>query len=363
MDKFGYMEKFGYEQLCLFHDKYTGLKAITCIHNTVLGPSLGGTRFWNNYENEEAAIQDALRLARGMTYKSALAGLALGGGKSVIIGDPAVLRKDPTKREAFWRAFGRYIEGLNGRYITAEDVGTTTQDMVYVSMETRNVVGLPGRSGDPSPYTALGTFKSMQACCNHVYGSDSLKGKTVALQGAGNVGYHLCELLHKDGASLIVSDVNKEAVARVVREFGAKEVGVDDIYGADCDVYAPCALGATVNSKTIPQFKCKIVCGAANNVLEDAPVHGKALQDKGITYAPDYLANAGGVINVFYELADGGYNEEASRRDIGRIYTRMSEVLQISKDSGQLAYQVADRLAEERIEAVRNIRSILTERR
>ena len=359
MDKFGYMEKYGYEQLCFFHDKYTGLKAITCIHNTVLGPSLGGTRIWN-YEHEEDAVEDVLRLARGMTYKSALAGLALGGGKSVIIGDPAVLRKDPIRREAFWRAFGRYVEGLNGRYITAEDVGTSTQDMVYVNMETSHVVGLPGRSGDPSPYTALGAFKSIQACCKHVYGDSSVKGKTVAVQGTGNTGYYMCKLLHEHGANIIVSDINQERIDRVVKEFGVKVVGVDEIYGVDCDIYAPCALGATVNDQTIPQFKCKIVCGTANNVLKDPPVHARALQERGITYAPDYLANAGGVINVSYEHAEGGYNEEAALRDIDRIYVRMGEILTISAETGQLTYETADALAEQRIEAVRNIRSIMT---
>lgn len=362
MDKFGYMEKYGYEQLCLFHDKYTGLKAITCIHNTVLGPSLGGTRFWN-YKNEEDAIEDVLRLARGMTYKSALAGLPLGGGKSVILGDPAELRKNPIRREAFWRAFGRYIEGLNGRYITAEDVGTTTQDMVYVNMETSHVVGLPGRSGNPAPYTALGVWKSIQACCSQAFGDSSVEGKTIAVQGVGNVGYYLCKLLHENGASLLVADIDEQGIKRVAEEFGARPVGVDDIYAAACDIYAPCALGATVNDETISQFKCKIICGAANNVLKDPQSHAKALQEKGIIYAPDYLANAGGVINVSYELAEGGYNEEAALRDIDRIYIRMKEVLDIAADTGMLAHEAADKLAEERIEAVRNIRSILTGRR
>ncbi|MCL2400358.1 MAG: leucine dehydrogenase [Defluviitaleaceae bacterium] len=359
MDKFGYMEKFGYEQLCFFHDKYTGLKAITCIHNTVLGPSLGGTRFWN-YANEEDAVEDVLRLARGMTYKSSLAGLALGGGKSVIIGDYRELRKDPIRREAFWRAFGRYIEGLNGRYITAEDIGTTTQDMVYVNMETTNVVGLPGRSGDPSPYTSLGAYKSIQACCEHVYGNSSVEGRTVTVQGVGQTGYYLCKLLYDNGAKLIVSDVSQERIDRVVEEFGAKVVDVNDIYSQECDIYSPCALGATVNDETIPQLKCKIVCGVANNVLKDAPVHAKALQDRGITYAPDYLANAGGVINVSYERAEGGYNEEAALRDIDRIYIRMKDILKISEETGQLTYETADKLAEERIKSVQNIRSILT---
>jgi len=357
MDKFGYMEKYGYEQMCFFHDKSTGLKAITVIHNTVLGPALGGSRFWN-YNNEEEAVEDALRLARGMTYKSSLAGLALGGGKSVIWGDYRALRKDPIRREAFWRAFGRYLEGLSGRYITAEDVGTSTQDMVYVNMETNNVVGLPGRSGDPSPYTALGVFKSLLACCKHVFGSDDITGKVVTVQGVGNVGYYLCKYLHEKGAKLIVTDIDQERIDTVVKEFGAKAVGADEIYAIECDVYAPCALGATVNDDTIPKLNCKIVCGGANNILKDAPIHGKALQDRGIVYAPDYLANAGGVINVSYEHAEGGYSEEASLRDIDRIYNRMLDILRISKETGKLTYQVADEMAEKRIAAVKEIKSI-----
>ncbi|MDR2182775.1 MAG: leucine dehydrogenase [Clostridiales bacterium] len=359
MNKFGYMEKYGYEQLCFFHDKSTGLKAITAIHNTVLGPALGGSRFWN-YAHEDEAIEDALRLARGMTYKSALAGLALGGGKTVIWGDPAALRKDPIKREAFWRAFGRYLEGLNGRYITAEDVGTSTQDMVYVNMETDHVVGLPGRSGDPSPYTARGVFKSILACCKHVYGSDDLTGKVVAVQGVGNVGYYLCKYLHDNGAKLIISDIKQESIDKIVKEFGATVVGLKEIYSVECDIYAPCALGATVNDETIPQFKCKIICGGANNVLKDAAAHGKALQDKGIIYAPDYLANAGGVINVSYERAEFGYVEEAALRDIDFIYTRMLDILTIAKETGRLTHQVADELAEKRITAMRDIKCIYT---
>ena len=361
MDKFKYMEQYGYEQLCFFQDRGTGLKAITCIHNTVLGPSLGGTRFWN-YSDEEEAVEDVLRLARGMTYKSSLAGLALGGGKSVIIGDASVLRKDPIRREAFWRAFGRFIEGLSGRYITAEDVGTTTQDMVYVNMETSHVVGLPGRSGDPSPFTALGTYKSMMACCKHIYGDSSVSGKTVAIQGVGNVGYYLCKLLKDDGANIVISDVNAERIKTCVDEFGVKVVGVDEIYSVPCNIYAPCALGATVNDATIPQFKCQIVCGGANNQLKDPAVHGLALKNKGICYAPDYLANAGGVINVSYEHAEGGYNKEASIRDIDRIYNRMLDILRISDETGQLSFQTADKMAEDRIEAVKNIKSILIRR-
>ena len=357
MDKFGYMEEYGFEQLCLFHDKSTGLKAITCIHNTVLGPALGGSRFYN-YQHEDDAILDVLRLARGMTYKSAVAGLPLGGGKSVIIGDPRELRKDSVRTEAFWRAFGRYIEGLNGRYITAADIGTNTQDMVYMHMETNHVVGLPGRSGSPSPYTALGVFKSILACCKHAYGADCVEDKVVAVQGVGAVGYHLCKLLHEAGAKLIVTDTVQASIDKCIEEFGATSVALDAIYGVDCDIYAPCALGATVNDKTIPQLKCKIICGGANNQLQEANVHGRILQEKGIIYAPDYVANAGGVINVSYEKSEGGYNEEASLRDINFIYTRMLEILTTSAETGQLTHDCADRMAEARIEAIQKIKGI-----
>ena len=356
MDKFGYMEKYGFEQLCFFHDKSTGLKAITCIHNTVLGPALGGSRFWN-YQNEEDAVLDVLRLARGMTYKSAVAGLALGGGKSVIIGDANALRKDSVKTESFWRAFGRYLEGLNGRYITAADVGTSVQDMVYINMETSNVVGLPGKSGSPSPFTALGVFKSILACCKHVYGTDCVDGKTVAVQGVGAVGMHLCKLLHEAGAKLIVTDTVQSNVEKCVEDFGATAVAPDAIYSVDCDIYAPCALGATVNDDTIPLFKCKIICGGANNQLQEADIHGKAIRNRGIVYAPDYVANAGGVINVSYE-ARGTYNEESALREIGLIYVRMLEILEKADSTGLLAHDCADQMAEARIEAIKNIKGI-----
>lgn len=356
-NKFKYMEEYDYEQLCYFQDKATGLKAIVCVHSTVLGPALGGTRFWH-YIDEDQAAEDVLRLARGMTYKSAMAGLNLGGGKAVILGDPKQLQKDSAKAEAFWRTFGRFIKGLGGRYITAEDVGTTTKDMVYINMETDCVVGLPGKSGDPSPYTALGVYKAMQACCEHVYGSASLKGKTVAVQGVGNVGYELCKLLHKDGAKLIVSNVSPEKAERAVKEFGATKVEVDKIYSVQCDIFAPCALGAVINDETLGKLKCKIVCGAANNVLMDAS-HGKTLFDKGITYAPDYVTNAGGLINVSLELAHGGYNETASVEQINIIYDRILEILHTSKQTKQPTNKIADQMAEARIEAIRRTKSIL----
>ena len=357
MNKFEYMEKYGFEQLCLFQDKDTGLKAITCIHNTVLGPALGGTRIWN-YADEETAVEDVLRLARGMTYKSAMAGLELGGGKSVIIGDVKELRKDSVRTEAFWRAFGRYVNGLAGRYITAQDVGTIPHDMVYINMETDYVVGLAGRSGDPSPYTALGVYKALLACCKHVFGTDSPKGRTVAIQGMGSVGYALASHLHRDGANIIFSEMDDEKAERAVKDLGAKRVEGDDIYSVECDIFAPCALGATVNDDTVPKFKCKIICGGANNTLKDADVHSKALQERGIVYAPDYVANAGGVINVSYELAEGGYNEADSVRAIDLIYGRMLEILRLAKEKGRLTHEIADEMAEARIKAIRNIKGI-----
>jgi len=357
MNKFEYMEQYGFEQLCFFQDKDTGLKAITCIHNTVLGPALGGTRIWN-YADEETAVEDVLRLARGMTYKSAMAGLQLGGGKSVIIGDVKELRKDSVRTEAFWRAFGRYVNGLAGRYITAQDVGTIPQDMVHINMETDYVVGLGGRSGDPSPYTALGVYKALLACCKHVYGADSAKGKTIAIQGMGSVGYALAAHLHKDGANIIFSEMDDAKAEKVIKDFGAKRVEGDAIYSVECDIYAPCALGATVNDDTIPQFKCKVICGGANNTLKEATVHGKALQDRGIVYAPDYVANAGGVINVSYELAEGGYNEADSVRSIEQIYWRMLEILRVAEEKGRLTHEIADEMAEARIKAIRKIKGI-----
>ena len=359
---FEYAEKYGYEQINFFHDKNTGLKAITAIHNTVLGPALGGSRFWN-YKTEEEAVYDAMRLARGMTYKSSLAGLPLGGGKTVIWGDVEKVRRDPILSESFWRAFGRYLEGMNGRYITAEDVNTRTQDMVYINMETNHVVGLPGRSGNPSPVTAFGVYRSIQACMRYVFGSDEVSGKTIAVQGLGTVGYALCKRLHEGGANLIVTDINEEILNKAKEEFDAKVVGLDEIYSVECDLFAPCALGSIINKDTIPLLKAKIVCGAANNVLANQDEDGPALFSKGIVYAPDYLANAGGIINVYHEMSKDGYNKEASLRDVDFIYHRMLDILKKSEESGKLTYEVANKLAEDRIEAVMKINSIYTHKR
>ncbi|MES9683245.1 leucine dehydrogenase [Bacillus sp. AFS001701] len=351
MEIFKYLETYDYEQVVFCQDKESGLKAIIAIHDTTLGPALGGTRMWT-YESEEAAIEDALRLAKGMTYKNAAAGLNLGGGKTVIIGDP---RKD--KNEAMFRAFGRYIQGLNGRYITAEDVGTTVADMDLIHEETDYVTGISpsfGSSGNPSPVTAFGVYRGMKAAAKEAFGTDSLEGKKIAIQGVGNVAYSLCEYLHEEGAQLIVTDINKEAVQRAVEAFGATAVDPDDIYGVECDIYAPCALGATINDKTIPQLKAKVIAGSANNQLKETR-HGDLIHELGIVYAPDYVINSGGVINVADELY--GYNYDRAMKKVEGLYDNIAKVIEISKRDGIPTYLAADRLAEERIATMAKSRS------
>ncbi|WP_458354909.1 branched-chain amino acid dehydrogenase [Peribacillus frigoritolerans] len=351
MEIFKYLEKYDYEQLLFCQDKQSGLKAIIAIHDTTLGPALGGTRMWT-YASEEDAIEDALRLSRGMTYKNAAAGLNLGGGKTVIIGDP---RKD--KNEEMFRAFGRYIQGLNGRYITAEDVGTTVEDMDLIHEETDYVTGISpafGSSGNPSPVTAYGVYRGMKAAAKEAFGTDSLEGKVVAVQGVGNVSYNLCRHLHEEGAKLIVTDINKESVARAVESFGATAVNPDEIYGVDCDIYAPCALGAVINDQTINQIRAKVIAGAANNQLKES-VHGDQIHEKGIIYAPDYVINAGGVINVADELL--GYNRERALKKVETVYDTIERVIEIAKRDKIPTYKAADRMAEERIARMRNSRS------
>jgi leucine dehydrogenase len=351
MEIFKYLETYDYEQVVFCQDKESGLKAIIAIHDTTLGPALGGTRMWT-YESEEAAIEDALRLAKGMTYKNAAAGLNLGGGKTVIIGDP---RKD--KNEEMFRAFGRYIQGLNGRYITAEDVGTTVADMDLIHEETDYVTGISpsfGSSGNPSPVTAFGVYRGMKAAAKEAFGTDSLEGKVIAVQGVGNVAFNLCRYLHEEGAQLIVTDINKESVQRAVEEFGATAVDPDDIYNVQCDIYAPCALGATINDKTIPQLKAKVIAGAANNQLKETR-HGDLIHELGIVYAPDYVINAGGVINVADELY--GYNRERAMKKVEGVYDNIAKVIEISKRDGIPTYLAADRLAEERIARMAKSRS------
>ncbi|MBC2367378.1 Glu/Leu/Phe/Val dehydrogenase [Listeria booriae] len=346
------MEKYDYEQVVFCHDKVSGLKAIIAIHDTTLGPALGGCRMWP-YETEEEALEDVLRLARGMTYKNAAAGLNLGGGKTVIIGDP---RKD--KSEAMFRALGRYVESLNGRYIIAEDVGTTVADMDMIHAETDYVTGISesyGSSGNPSPMTALGVYSAMKRTALEAFGTDTLADKTVAVQGVGNVAYALCELLHKDGAKLVVTDINQEAVNRAVAAFGAKAVAPDEIYDVDADIFAPCALGGVLNDTTIPRLKVKAVCGSSNNQLLQTIHHGQMLADRGILYAPDYIVNAGGVINVADELSR--YNEERAKHKIGEIYGQIGKVFDIAKENKILPAQAANRMAEQRMESMRHVSS------
>ena len=350
MELFKYMKSYDYEQVVVCQDAQSGLKAIIAIHDTTLGPALGGTRMWM-YETEEAAFIDALRLAKGMTYKNAAAGLNLGGGKTVIIGDP---RKD--KNEEMFRAFGRYIQGLNGRYITAEDVGTTVADMDIIHEETDYVTGISpafGSSGNPSPVTAFGVYVGMKASAKEAFGTDILTGKTVAVQGVGNVAFHLCKHLHEEGANLIVTDINKEAVERAVKEFGARAVEVSDIYDVECDIFAPCALGAVINDETIGRIKASVIAGAANNQLKEN-YHGDKLHELGIVYAPDYVINAGGVINVADELY--GYNRERALKKVEAIYDNIKKVFEIAKRDNIPTYLAANRMAEERIERMRRSR-------
>ncbi|MBE3580666.1 MAG: Glu/Leu/Phe/Val dehydrogenase [Thermoanaerobacteraceae bacterium] len=346
MEIFKYMEKYGYEQLVMCHDRTSGLKAVICIHDTTLGPALGGLRMWP-YASEDEAVLDALRLARGMTYKNAAAGLNLGGGKAVIIGNP---RTD--KSEELFRAFGRFVDTLGGRYITAEDVGTSVDDMEYIRMETQYVAGLAGLSGDPSPVTAYGTYMGMKATALVVWGNDSLKGKVVAVQGLGHVGYALCRYLAEEGARLIVTDLDPAAVDRVVGEFGATAVAPGDIYGVDCDIFSPNALGGIINDETIPQFKCRVVVGAANNQLKEER-HGDILREKGIFYAPDYIVNAGGVINIAEELR--GYDRERALKKAAGIYDRVLKVFKIAEEQNIPTYIAADRMAEERIARIHGV--------
>lgn len=351
MELFRYMEEFDYEEVHFVHDKPSGLKAIIAIHDTTLGPALGGARMWT-YESEEAALLDVLRLARGMTYKNAAAGLNLGGGKTVILGDP---RKD--KSEEKFRALGRFIQGLGGRYITAEDVGTSVQDMDIIHEETNFVTGISpafGSSGNPSPATALGVYKGMKAAAKEAFGDDSLEGKKIAIQGVGNVAYNLCRHLHKEGATLIVTDIHKEPVQRAVEEFGAIAVDPQDIYSVDCDIFSPCALGAIINDETIPQLKAKVIAGSANNQLKEDR-HGDMLYEMGIVYAPDYVINAGGVINVADELY--GYNRERALKKVEQIYNNLEKVFEISKRDRIPTYKAADRMAEERIRKMKETRS------
>ena len=344
MKLFDTLAEMGHEQLVMCSDPSAGYRGILAVHSTKLGPALGGTRFWQ-YATDEEAITDALRLSRGMTYKNAVAGLHLGGGKSIIIGDNKT--KD---REKIFRAHGRFVETLGGRYITAEDVGTSTKDMDYVHMETGHVAGLAGKSGDPSPVTAHGVFRAVQASANQKWGSDSLEGKTVSIMGCGSVGTYLAKELHEAGAKLIVSDIDSAKAATVSKMTGATIVEGDAIFSADADIFSPCALGGIINDTTIPKLKVQVVAGGANNQLLEER-HGDELERRGILYAPDYVANAGGVINVYGEVA--GWDAQRALDKADDIYDTILKVFDIAESKHIPTYEAADRLAEQRLTEAR----------
>ncbi len=343
MDLFGHLNAYDYGEVHFKLDKATGLKAIVAIHDSRLGPALGGCRFIE-YATDEDAVIDALRLARGMTYKAALAGLAHGGGKSVIIRP-----KQHFDRVALFRAFGKFVDDLGGHYITAEDSGTGLEDMEVIRTVTKNVTGVDvanGGSGDPSPFTALGVRRGIEACVKFALGKDSLDGVHVAVQGVGHVGYHLCKELHAQGAKISVADVDPLKAERATREFGASVVELDQITAIACDVFAPCALGSALNDATIPRLKAKIVAGAANNQLAQ-PRHGDDLHARGILYAPDYAINAGGLVNVAQEVL--GYDAGRSREKTLKIYETIFEIAERSQKMAAPTYRIADMLVEEKL--------------
>ena len=342
---FGQVSFDNHEQIVFCHDKDTGLKAIIGIHNTVLGPALGGTRMWN-YASEWEALNDVLRLSRGMTYKSAITGLNLGGGKAVIMGDSKI-----DKTPEMITKFGEYVNSLSGRYITAEDVGTTTADMDRIREVTKHVTGISvekGGSGNPSPVTAYGVFMGLKAAAKYQFGTDNLQGKKVLVQGIGHVGETLVEHLTKEGAIVTITDINEARLQEVGAKYGAKIYTGNDLYSADVDIYSPCALGATINDETINKLKAKVIAGAANNQLANEQVHGKMLMDKGILYAPDFLINAGGIINVYAEIV--GYDQAEALRRTENIYNTTLEIFDFAKTNNLTTYQAALNLAQKRID-------------
>ena len=356
MDILEIMSGQGYEQLVMFTDPGSGLKAIIAIHDTTLGPACGGTRIWP-YESEKEAVRDALRLARAMTYKAAVADLPLGGGKAVIIADSRT-----QKTEALMRAYGRFIETLGGRYLATTDVGSTGRDMEYIHQETSYVVGMPttaGGSGDTSVMTGLGVYMGIKACAKEVWGSDSLRGKKIAMQGFGKVAFNTVHHLLKEDAHITVTDVYDDALDRA-RDMGLKVVPPEKIYDVDCDIFSPCALGGVINGDTIPRLTARVVAGGANNqLLTDAD--GDELQRRGILYAPDYVINAGGIINLSAEIGMP-YNPDRAREKTERIYDTMARIIQISKREEIATAQVADRMAEDRLTSVRAVRSLYRRR-
>ena len=342
---FGQMSFDNHEQIVFCNDKDTGLKAIIGIHNTVLGPALGGTRMWK-YTNEWEALNDVLRLSRGMTFKSAITGLNLGGGKAVIIGDSKI-----DKTPEMIAKFGQYVDSLSGKYITAEDVGTTTADMDLIRQYTKSVTGVSiekGGSGNPSPVTAYGVFMGMKAAAKYKFGTDNLSGKKVLVQGIGHVGETLVQYLTNEGAQVIISDINQVRMEEIGEKYGAKLFSGDDLYSADVDIYAPCALGATINDDTIHKIKAKVIAGAANNQLANENIHGALLQEKGILYAPDFLINAGGIINVYGEIA--GYGIDEAMRRTENIYNTTLEIFSYAEVNNLTTHQAAFTIAQNRID-------------
>jgi leucine dehydrogenase len=352
MGVFEHINGDGFEQIVFFSDDASSLRAIVAIHSTALGPALGGTRFYP-YPSEEAALVDVLRLAQGMTLKAAAAGLDLGGGKAVIIGDPKRL-----KSEEMLRAYGRYVATLGGRYITAEDVGTSLADMDIVRRETRWVTGCShtyGGSGDPSPVTAYGVLQGMKASALEAYGTAELKGLRVAVQGVGKVGYALCGYLVEEGAEMVVTDVDTDNLARAVADFGVKTTEPDQIYGLDADIFAPCAMGAVINDDTLSELNCKIIAGSANNVLA-RDEHGEKLRGLGIVYAPDFVVNAGGIINISDELQ--GYNRERAVKRVDGIFETLQTVFALAREQGVSTVAAATEYAYERIRRISRIRLV-----
>lgn len=346
------MQQMGHEQVVFCQDPHTGLNAIIAIHNTTLGPSLGGTRLWN-YNSHEEAIVDALRLSRGMTYKSAISGLNLGGGKAVLIGDASKL-----KTEAFWRRYGKFVNSLNGKYITAEDVNTSKGDMEYIGMETKFVTGKPehsGGSGDPSPLTAYGVYMGMKAAAKKAFGTDNLSERKVLVQGAGHVGQYLMGHLVEEGAKVYISDINDAKLKEATTRYPQVEV-VDNktIFDLEMDIYAPCALGATVNTESINKMKCPVIAGGANNQLADENVHGPMLVQKGIIYVPDFVINAGGIINISIEI--DGYNKDRAYNTVAKIYDRTLSIFDIAEKDNIHTQLAAMRMAEKRLQDIANLR-------
>ena len=347
----GRMSTFDHEQVVFCQDKTTGLKAIIAVHNTVLGPAVGGTRMWA-YASENDALTDVLRLSRGMTYKNALAGLNIGGGKAVIIGDARSQKNEPLLRR-----FGKFVNSLGGKYITAEDVGISTKDMEYVNMETEHVVGLPdhmGGGGDPSPVTAYGVYMGMKASMKELTGREDLAGKKIVVQGVGHVGEYLVQHLVKENAEVFITDIYEDRVADVVKKYGVRAIGLHDVYTTPMDIYSPCALGATVNDENLEKLTCSIICGAANNQLANEVIHGEAVRKKGILYAPDYLVNAGGIINCYWEII--GYNRDAALAQTENIYNTTLAIYKKSKEEGIPTYLAANEMAEARIAAIGKIK-------